>query len=129
MLLAFLALLALAISRATRRREELYRQAHASEKLWATTVSSIADAIIATDGSGKITFTNSVARELSGWADRRATPVTRAHLVNEETRAHVDNPIERALQTGQPVGLANHTTLSPKMAARLLSMTARADSR
>jgi CHASE3 domain sensor protein len=30
-LLAFLALLALAISRATRRREELYRQAHASE--------------------------------------------------------------------------------------------------
>jgi light-regulated signal transduction histidine kinase (bacteriophytochrome) len=42
-------------------------------------------------------------------------PVSQAlHLVNEETRAHVDNPIERALQTGQPVGLANHTILISK---------------
>ena len=116
-LLAFLALLALAISRGTRRREELYRQAHASEKLWATTVSSIADAIIVTDGSGNITFINSVARELSGWSETDAlgTPVTKAlHLVNEETRAQVDNPIEHALRTGQPVGLANHTTLISK---------------
>jgi PAS domain S-box-containing protein len=112
LLLAFLAVLALAISSGTRRREELYRRARASEKLWATTVSSIADAVIVTDGSGKITFINSVARELSGWSETDAlgTPVTQAlHMVNEETRANVDNPIERAIRTGKPVGLANHT--------------------
>jgi PAS domain S-box-containing protein len=110
-------LLAITVSRGTRRREELYRRARASEKLWATTVSSIADAVIVTDGSGKITFINLVARELTGWSESDALgmPVTRAlHIVNEETRAPVDNPIEHALRTGAPVGLANHTILISK---------------
>jgi PAS domain S-box-containing protein len=113
-LFGFLVLLAITVSRGTRRREELYRSAQASEKLWATTVSSIADAVVVTDASGTITFINSVALALTGLNEREALgmPIHAALvLVSEETRAKVDNPVERALRTGTAVGLANHTTL------------------
>jgi PAS domain S-box-containing protein len=116
-LLGFLAVLAITVSRSTTLREQLYVQARAREKLWATTVSSIADAVILTDASGKITFINSVAQQLSGWDETEALGRSVSDvlvLVNEETRARVDNPVEQALQTGVAVGLTNHTTLIGK---------------
>ena len=61
----------------------------ASEQRWATTLSSIGDAVIATDVEGKITFMNAVAEGLTGWTleEAAAKPVTEVfNIINEQTR-------------------------------------------
>jgi PAS domain S-box-containing protein len=88
-----------------------------SEQRWATTLSSIGDAVIATDVDGRITFMNSVAEELTGWTlrDALAMPVSAVfNIVNEQTRREVENPITKVLREGMVVGLANHTILVRK---------------
>ena len=88
-----------------------------SEQRWATTLASIGDAVIATDQSGKITFMNDDAEELTGWTLSEAVqkPVkTVFNIINEQTRLEVENPIERVLKEGMVVGLANHTVLIRK---------------
>ena len=89
----------------------------ASEQRWATTLASIGDAVIATDVSGKVTFMNSEAEELTGWTLSEASqkPVKYVfNIVNEQTRLEVENPIEKVLKEGMVVGLANHTVLIQK---------------
>jgi len=44
-----------------------------SEKWFSTTLSSIGDAVIATDMNGAVTFMNSVAQSLTGWSQTDAT--------------------------------------------------------
>jgi len=94
------------------------RDALAREKeLLATTLSSIGDAVIATDVEGRVTFLNPVARELTGWSEEDAAgrPLPEIfRIVNESTRAEVENPALRAVRFGVVVGLANHTVLVAK---------------
>jgi PAS domain S-box-containing protein len=93
-----------------------------SEQRWATTLSSIGDAVIATDIEGKIVFMNGVAEELTGWTLSEASlkPVrTIFKIVNEQTRLEVENPIDRVLKEGMVVGLANHTVLIRKDGAEV----------
>jgi PAS domain S-box-containing protein len=88
---------------ANRRREQL-----------SVTLESIGDAVIATDRAGRVTFLNPVAAQLTGWKqdDAAGVPLPDVfRIVNEHTRQPVENPAERALATGQVVGLANHTAL------------------
>jgi len=78
------------------------------------TLFSIGDAVIATDAVGVITFLNPVAEALTGWSrdDARGVPLDRVfRIVNESSRAPVENPALRALKDGNVVGLANHTVL------------------
>ena len=78
------------------------------------TLSSIGDAVITTDTEGRVTSLNPVAESLTGWTDRMAKglPIDRVfQIVNEHSRAVVENPTARALQEGVIVGLANHTIL------------------
>ena len=94
-----------------KQAEEALRQ---SEQRWAVTLASIGDAVIATDTDGRVTFLNKVAEALTGWSLAKAAgkPVREVfHIVNEHTRAAVDNPVSEVLQTGLIVGLANHTVL------------------
>ncbi|HYJ33880.1 MAG TPA: PAS domain S-box protein [Candidatus Binatia bacterium] len=91
-------------------RESLARE----KELLATTLASIGDAVIATDPEGRVTFLNGEAERLTGWtsADARGRPLPEVfHIVNEQTRAIVENPVEKALRLGAVVGLANHTVL------------------
>jgi PAS domain S-box-containing protein len=85
-----------------------------SERRYATTLSSIGDAVIATDREGRVTFMNPVAEYLTGWlmADALELDLKAVfEICNEETNAVVANPVERVLAEGVVVGLANHTKL------------------
>jgi PAS domain S-box-containing protein len=80
----------------------------------ATTLSSIGDAVIATDAAGRVTFMNPVAEKLTGWpeVEARYRPLREVfHIVHEETREEVESPVDKVLREGTVVGLANHTML------------------
>src|SRR6185437_8798496 len=88
-----------------------------SEEQFRVTLSSIGDAVIATDRNGHITFMNAVAEQLTGWESSEAigVPLVNAFkIVNEFTRKPVENPVTKVLQEGKIVGLANHTVLISK---------------
>ena len=78
------------------------------------TLSCIGDGVITTDPHGKVTSINPVAQALTGWTQAEAGghPLEEVfRIVNEDTRAEVENPALRALRDGVIVGLANHTIL------------------
>jgi len=84
------------------------------EEHLAQTLNSIGDAVIATDTKGRVTRMNPVAERLTGWTSPEAVgkPLGEVfHIVNAKTRKVVPDPVEIVLQTGQTVGLANHTVL------------------
>lgn len=95
-----------------RKHAELERQR--AIELWATTLRSIGDAVIATDTAGNVTFMNPVAERLTGWSVSEAAghPLLEVFpIFNEQNGAPVENPVEKVLRTGMIVGLANHTVL------------------
>ncbi|MGI8435623.1 MAG: PAS domain S-box protein [Chthoniobacterales bacterium] len=81
------------------------------------TLSSIGDAVVATDAQGRVNFLNPAAEKLMGWTTAEATGRTLAEvfpIFNEKTRAPAANPVERVLRENRVVGLANHTILRTK---------------
>jgi PAS domain S-box-containing protein len=78
------------------------------------TLSSIGDAVIATDTNGRVTFMNSVTEYLTGWNRREAIgrPLGEIfQIVNAQTRQPAENPAARVLREGAVLGMANHTRL------------------
>ena len=105
------------LRRYLRARDKAATAIYEQRELFRTTIASIGDAVITTDTQGRITFLNTVAQSLTGWT--QATAAGRAleavfRIVNEETRASVENPVTRVLREGIIVGLANHTVLIAK---------------
>ena len=90
---------------------------HESGENLRITLNSIGDAVIAADTSGKIVRINHVAEKLTGWKMEEAegrilTDVF--NIVNALTGEEVDNPVEKVLDSGKTIGLANHTMLISK---------------
>jgi PAS domain S-box-containing protein len=82
-----------------------------------TTLRSIGDAVIAADPDGKVVFMNRVAEQLTGWKEKDADglPLSKIfEIVNQRTRATVENPADAVRRSGKIVGLANHTILISK---------------
>jgi PAS domain S-box-containing protein len=79
-----------------------------------TTLQSIGDAVIVCDPQSIITLFNHTSEVVTGWSKTEAIG---EHLdnvfriVNETTREKVQSPVDKVLQLGQIVGLANHTLL------------------
>jgi len=95
---------------------ELFEQ----KELFRTTLASIGDAVISTDRGARVTFLNPVAEALTGWTSDEANGEPLAsvfEIVNEDTRAPVQNPALRALHEGAVVALQNHTVLIAKSGA------------
>jgi PAS domain S-box-containing protein len=90
------------------------RKLRESERRFVATLSSIGDAVIATDNQARITFMNPVAEALTGWPQNEAMGLPLPlvfRIVNEDTREAVEDPAARVLRLGTIVGLANHTLL------------------
>jgi PAS domain S-box-containing protein len=100
-----------------RSRDQLRRYA-----AWlSTTLRSIGDAVIATDGQGRVTLMNSVAEQLTAWTTDEARgklldEVFR--ITSEETGDAVPSPVDKVLREGAVVGLANHTVLTARDGTR-----------
>jgi PAS domain S-box-containing protein len=90
------------------------RRAEANERWLSAVLSSIGDAVIATDGHGCVSFTNAVARSLTGWAEDEATgkPLQDVFaIISEADRQPVEPPVARVIREGVAVALANHIAL------------------
>ncbi|MFZ2451393.1 MAG: PAS domain S-box protein [Methylovulum miyakonense] len=85
-----------------------------NEQKLAVTLSSIGDAVIATDTLARVTLLNPVAEKLTAWtqADAMGRPVDEVfQIINKVTRLSATIPVMAALEHGTVQGLANHTVL------------------
>jgi len=92
-------------------------ESYAREQWLNTTLRSIGDGVIAADPDGKVVFMNRVAEQLTGWKEKEADGIplsTIFVIVNQRTRAAVENPVDAVRRSGKIVGLANHTILISK---------------
>jgi PAS domain S-box-containing protein len=104
---AFISVLTESLHAARRRIEE-------SRQRLTAVLTSIGDAVIATDAQGRVAFLNPVAEILTGWGsdDARGKLLKDVfRIVAEDTHEEVENPVDRVLREGIVVGLANHTIL------------------
>ena len=106
--------LAFYISKAMALRDLYARQIEEREEWFRSTLTSLGDAVIATDGRGHVTFLNSMAEQLMG----TSLSVARGKYIedifpifNEATLKPVDNPVKKVMENGAIIGLANHTVL------------------
>ena len=95
-------------------RRQVEQQIRLSEENLRITLQSIGDAVIATDASGLVTRMNATAQRLTGWPVQEALhqPLpTVFRIINALTREPCANPVQRVMERGEIVGLANHTAL------------------
>jgi PAS domain S-box-containing protein len=114
LLLSVFIFVSLVITYLTERAQRAETGERASREQLLTTLRSIGDAVIATDPSGRVTFMNEVAQELTGWklGEAEGKDLREVfHIINEETRQEVESPVTEVLREGVIVGLANHTLL------------------
>ncbi|MCA9009761.1 MAG: DUF4118 domain-containing protein, partial [Planctomycetaceae bacterium] len=95
-----------------RLRAQIAEKARADELM--TTLASIGDGVIRTDGEGRITFLNPVAEKLIGWKTEAASGRMLSdvfHIVDVATHQPVENPAVRALRDGCVAGEMNDAIL------------------
>jgi len=98
-------------------RKKKEKRIKESERKLRLTLNSIGDAVISTDMNGNINRMNPVAEDITGWSvdsahGKKLNEIF--HIINADSREIIDNPIEKVIQTGEIVGLANHTVLISK---------------
>jgi two-component system cell cycle sensor histidine kinase/response regulator CckA len=79
-----------------------------------TTLYSIGDGVIVVDVTGTVKRMNPVAERLTGWREAEASGSRLEqvfHIVNEDTGAEIESPVQRILREGMSVGLSDHTLL------------------
>ena len=78
------------------------------------TLQSIGDGVITTDADGMIDYINPVAQQVTGCETRLACGKPIDHImtiVNEQTRATIENPSTRCLKEGRLISLAENSLL------------------
>ena len=90
------------------------RSRRESERRFAVTLSSIGDAVISTDDHARVVFINPVAAALTGWTVDAALGAPLAdvfRVVDEQTRAVIEDPAAEVLRGGTVVGSSQHARL------------------
>lgn len=93
---------------------QAFDKLEASREDLSTTLQSIGDGVITVDLESRITRMNPQAERLTGWSieEARGRPVQEVFkILHGESGEPVQNPIQRVLETGTIVGLANNTAL------------------
>ncbi len=114
MMIIFIVCLALMAYGAGRRASRAAASLGEQREWLRVTLSSIGDAVLATDTAGRITFFNPVAEKLTGWSKPEAIgrPIGEIlRLINEKTRQPADDIVGSVLREGRIVALANHTAV------------------
>jgi PAS domain S-box-containing protein len=109
-----LVLLAYYMLRQIELREQHAQELRASAELFRVTLTSIDDAVIATDAEGNVTFLNPMAEALTGTklAYAQGRNIQNVFpIFNEFTKEPAENPVSKVLTLGIVTGLANHTVL------------------
>jgi PAS domain S-box-containing protein len=95
-------------------KHEAESRLRASERRFAVTLSSIGDAVIATDDQAQIDFLNPIAVQLTGWSRAEACgrPVGEVfRIVDEYSREPASDPVAEALRWGRVARLKGRTVL------------------
>lgn len=98
-------------------RKQHQEMVEAEKERLSVTLRSIGDGVITTDTSGKILLMNKVAENLTGWTaeEARGKQISNVFkVINALTRQPCENPVEKVLNQGSIVELANHTHLISK---------------
>jgi PAS domain S-box-containing protein len=85
-----------------------------SERKFAATLSSIGDAVIATDETGEVNFINDAACGLTGYNDNDVIGGNFDELfkiISEDDENPVENAVKKVINEGEKVGLTNHSIL------------------
>ncbi len=80
-------------------------------------IESIADAVIATDVSGRVLYMNSIASGLTGYGKEEAAGRNIDdifHIRNEDSGEAVEVPVDTVIKSGLVRGISNHTVLVSK---------------
>jgi len=83
------------------QRDRYLAQLCAREEQFRTTLYSIGDGVVMTDGAGRLCHMNPVAERLTGWREQAAKGLPSSevfHLISEETREAVPDPIAQVLR-------------------------------
>ncbi|MEN8809595.1 MAG: PAS domain S-box protein [Desulfobacterales bacterium] len=105
------------VGRDVTKRKSAQEALEAEKERLTVTLRSIGDGVITTDRDGTITLINKVAESLTGWTQHSALgqPIDQVfHIVNEQTHERCENSVQRVLESGQIIGLANNTKLIRK---------------
>ena len=97
--------------------EDRNRSLFSERELLRTTLMSIGDGVICTDENCRVTMMNDVAKNMTGWYEDSGIgqPFQAVfRIINEQTREPAQDPLEKVLETGKVMGLANHTVLISK---------------
>lgn len=101
---------------------QLERKLREREQWLDTILTSIGDAVLATDEKSCVTLLNPAAAALTGWKQEDALGKNSTeifNITNKETRDLIENPITRALQEGVVVSLPEQTILITKNGAEV----------
>lgn len=96
-------------------KHKIEKKLRESEEWFSATLSSISDAVIATDSKGRVMFMNSVASFLTGWnlEDAKGKKVDEIYnIINEETGEQLENPITMATREGVVIGQAKNVLIA-----------------
>jgi|GEM_PF-1949778 len=110
------------IDRTERERERAEEAASRQREWLQVMLSSIADAVIATDQEGRIQFLNRVAHSLTGWSEREAVgrPAEEVlQLVNIKSGQRLECPTVRVLKHGEITGHPEFVTLITRRGNRV----------